>query len=70
MKNYRSLDAHRYHKAGHVHVIKHLTTKKGFTVMRANVNPSFRQASNPHKPWVCIDKEGVVQCGHCTCMAG
>ena len=70
MKNYKALEAHVFYQSGHVHEIKHLKTDSGCFLMKCDVSPSFRQAADAHKPWLCVDKTGTVQCGHCNCMAG
>ena len=70
MKNYKALDAHRYYQSGFVHEIKHMVSTLGFFVLKCEVSPSYRTAVDLHKPWVCINKDGDVMCGHCNCMAG
>ena len=34
------------------------------------VNHSYAVSQTPLNPWVAIRKNGMVECGHCNCMAG
>ena len=70
MKNYRSLEAHRYFTAGFVGAVRHHITEHESIVFRADVRPSQRANDPSHQPWVATNKDGEVLAGHCTCMAG
>ena len=70
MKNYKSLEAHKYFKAGFVGPVRHFETENNSIVFRADVRPSQRSNDPSHQPWIATNKDGVVLAGHCTCMAG
>lgn len=38
--------------------------------MLGKVKHSQRMNDAPLLPWVIIEKDGSIICGHCTCMAG
>ena len=42
----------------------------GVVILKAEVVPSMRINNKSHEPWVVVALDGVVQCAHCTCMAG
>ena len=69
VKNYISLQSYKYFTAGWV--IQHKWKPyKDVCCVIGKVNHSFSLSSPPLKPWVIINKNGTVVCGHCTCMAG
>ena len=39
-------------------------------LIRGRVKHSYRVSKPPLRPWVIVQKNGTVVCGHCTCMAG
>ena len=41
---------------------------KTFLIL-ADVKHSQRVSATPLKPWVAVEKTGVVLCAHCICMA-
>lgn len=70
MENYKSLEAHKFFIDGWVQTVKHLPSKRGVIIMKADVRPSFRTTEKPHKPWIALNDSGAVLAGHCNCMAG
>ena len=69
MKNYKSLQVYKYFVDGWVLE----TAWKVFTdifLLVGKVRHSYAIRETPLKPWVAIKKNGIVQFGHCTCMAG
>ena len=39
-------------------------------VCYGTVKHSQKLSANPHQTWVAVEKEGLVICAHCNCMAG
>ena len=62
----------RYVQSGHVKTVKSYqpAAANGVAILKAEVVPSMRLNSKSHEPWVVAALDGVVQCAHCTCMAG
>lgn len=71
MRNYKSLDAYKYFIDGWVLETswKFYSTSDTFLLV-GKVQHSYALRETPLKPWVVIRKNGMVECGHCTCMAG
>lgn len=69
MRTYKSLDAHKYYRAGFVGAVSSIITPNSSVVFKSTVKASQR-AGEEHYPWVATDMDGVVLAGHCTCMAG
>lgn len=69
VKNYKSLDSYKYFVAGWV---EHINWKVYGEVIliRGKVKHSYRVSEPPLQPWVMVQNNGSVVCGHCTCMAG
>ena len=62
----------RYVQSGHVKTVKSYkpAAANGVVILKAEVVPSMRINNKSHEPWVVVALDGVVQCAHCTCMAG
>ena len=43
---------------------------KDVVLIRGSVKHSYRVSQPPLQPWVIVQNNGTVVCGHCTCMAG
>ena len=69
MRNYKSLDAYKYFAEGWVLETSWKLYGDVFLLV-GKVNHSYAVNKTPLKPWVAIRKNGVVECGHCDCMAG
>ena len=69
MENYKSLEAYKFYLDGWVQTVKFIK-EKGMVLLKADVRPSYRTTSKPHKPWVAVAYSGNVLAGHCDCMAG
>ena len=71
MRNYKSLDAYKYFVDGWVleTLWKFYSTSDTFLLI-GKVQHFYALRETPLKPWVAIRKNGMVECGHCTCMAG
>ena len=69
---YRSLEAYNYVKSGHVKKLEVYAPSGNIIFVRGAVMPSQRLSKNkPYLAWAMIEKTtGVINCGHCTCMAG
>lgn len=69
IKNYKSLDAYKYFIDGWV--VETAWKFYGDTfLLTGKVKHSYAMSQTPLKPWVAVNRSGVVECGHCTCMAG
>ena len=69
VKNFKSMQSYKYFTAGWVIQHKWKSFKDACVVV-GKVNHSYAASSTPLRPWVIIRNNGVVTCGHCTCMAG
>ena len=69
MRNYKSLDAYKYFVDGWVLETSWKLYGDIFLLV-GKVQHSYALRETPLKPWVAIKKNGMVECGHCTCMAG
>ena len=69
VKNYKSITAYKYFIDGWV-----LDTRwKGYNdifLLVGRVKHSYSASKLPLQPWAAIRKNGTIECGHCTCMAG
>ena len=71
MRAYKSLEAYNFFVSGWVQTCFMRTSKTGYCIVRAKVNRSQAVTDKPHEAWVGIRmKDGNIECGHCTCMAG
>ncbi|XP_014676996.1 PREDICTED: uncharacterized protein LOC106816868 isoform X2 [Priapulus caudatus] len=70
MKNYRSLDAHKFFVSGWVQTVLHKKVGGNHVLFKADVKPSWRVTEEPHHPWVAVKTDGAVVTAHCDCMAG
>ncbi|XP_061620872.1 uncharacterized protein LOC133473279 isoform X4 [Phyllopteryx taeniolatus] len=66
---YRSLDAYKYFVGGYVHGtgVWEIPGKDRFLIMSKVTHGQFLNQP-PLQVWVVIQKEGIVQSCHCTCM--
>ena len=69
LKAYKSLQAYNYFVCGFVQDIGH-TKVNGINVFLGKVKHSQRMSESSLRPWLVIENDGSVKCGHCTCMAG
>ena len=69
VKNYKSLEAYKYFIDGWVLETSWKLYGDTFLLI-GKVKHSYALREAPLKPWVAIKKNGTVECGHCTCMAG
>lgn len=69
MRNYKSLNAYKYFIDGWVLDV-HWKVYGDIFLLVGKVQHSYTVSQKPLKPWVAIRKSGIVECGHCTCMAG
>lgn len=53
-----------------VNISIHINNYNVYYIYQLKVKHSMRVKLPPLKPWVVIDKSGIVLCAHCTCMAG
>jgi hypothetical protein len=70
MKNYRSLEAHKFFVSGWVQEIFHQKLPSGNVLFIAEVKPSFRSTTDNHRAWCAVEEDGAVILAHCDCMAG
>lgn len=68
-RNYKNLDAYKYFTDGWVLETSWKLYDDVFLLV-GRVNHSYAVSQTPLKPWVAIRKNGMVECGHCDCMAG
>ena len=69
MRNYKSLDAYKYFIDGWV-LEASWKLYGDIVLMTGRVKHSYAASLTPLRPWVAIRKNGIVEYGHCTCMAG
>ena len=67
--NYKSLDAYKYFIDGWV-LEASWTSYSDVILLAGKVKHSYAASLSPLRPWVAIRKNGIVECDHCTCMAG
>lgn len=71
MKNYKSLEAHKFFTDGWVQMIHHLKPEgSDCTIFKTQVKPSYRVTEKPHNTWVAVTSDGKILAAHCDCMAG
>lgn len=75
LKAYKSLDGYKYFVDGWVSdvlvlpLVSSCRTDDVF-LSSCKVKHSQRLSIGPVQPWVAVEKEGLVICAHCNCMAG
>ncbi|MDA8003218.1 MAG: hypothetical protein MPL62_18185, partial [Alphaproteobacteria bacterium] len=69
VRNYKSLDAYKYFIDGWV-LEASWKLYGDIVLLTGRVKHSYAASLSPLRPWVAIQKNGTVKCGHCTCMAG
>jgi len=71
MHAYRSLEAYNYYLSGWVQTCLYRKNDSGYCIIKAKVVRSQAVTEKPHYAWVGIrQKDGIIESGHCTCMAG
>ena len=72
LRAYKSLDGYKYFVDGWVSnvVVWPVPENPRVVVVCGRVKHSQRLSLKPLQPWVVIEKEGMVVCAHCDCMAG
>ena len=71
MRAYKSLNAYEYFVDGWVQTYYERKSETGFSIVKAKVNRSQAVTEKPHEAWVAFRiRDGSVECGHCSCMAG
>ena len=68
VRNYKSLGGYKYFTSGWVLETSWKVYNDVFLLV-GKVNHSYAINQTPLKPWVAIRKNGMVECGHCDCMA-
>ncbi len=69
MKNYKRLTAYKYFIDGWAEETEWKSFNDIF-IRVGKVRHSYCSSKLPLRPWVAIQSNGTVECGHCTCMAG
>ena len=70
MKNYKSLQAHKYFLSRCDQNVIYVILSSGNVLLMCDIRLSYRTSDKPHKPWIALSKSGYVIPGHCTCMTG
>ena len=71
LKAYKSLDGYKYFVDGWVSdVIVWSGPRPRVKVVCGKVKHSQKLSASVLQPWVALEKEGLVICAHCNCMAG
>ena len=71
LKAYKSLEGYNQYCNGWVGNVNVYQPMSNCTyIATAPVRHSQSISATPLRPWVAIEKNGSVLCGHCTCMAG
>ena len=68
MKNFKSLQSYNYFMSGNVHEILHYVSGDKI-YMKAEVRAS-QTANKVNNAYIICSKDGVIEMGWCTCMAG
>ncbi|KAG1695930.1 Glycine receptor subunit alpha-2 [Nymphon striatum] len=69
LKSYKSLEAYNQFVCGWVRDVRSVDIN-GRVLVTARVRHSQRMNDTPLKPWLIVDKSGVVEAAHCNCQAG
>ena len=69
MKNFKSLQSFNYFQSGNVGKVLHYICDNGNIMMKAEVRSS-QTASRTNEVYVEIEKDGAIEKGWCSCMAG
>ena len=72
LKAYKSLDGYKYFVDGWVSdiLVLPLSSRPNVCLTSCKVKHSQRLSAAPLQPWVAVEKDGLVVCAHCNCMAG
>ena len=72
LKAYKSLEGYKYFIDGWVSYILVLPMPScpSAYLVSGRMKHSQRLSASPLKPWAAVQKDGVVVCAHCDCMAG
>ena len=72
LKAYKSLEAYNFVKNGWVAKLQvvALPNRSESYFVHARVRHSQKVSATPLHPWVGVEKNGTILCGHCDCMAG
>ena len=72
LKAYKSLDAYNFVKNGWVAKLQVvvLPNRAHSYFVHARVRHSQKVSATPLHPWIGVEKNGTIICGHCDCMAG
>ena len=72
LKAYKSLDGYQYFVDGWVSdiIVLPLPYHSNLFLASCKVKHSQRVSAIPLQPWIACEKEGLVVCAHCNCMAG
>ena len=72
LKAYKSLDGYKYFVDGWVSdiLVLPLSSRPNVCLTSCKVKHSQRLSAAPLQPWVAVEKDRLVVCAHCNCMAG
>ena len=71
LKAYKSLEGYKYFVDGWINdVIVWSLRLPNACVVYGTVKHSQKLSAKPLQTWVAVEKEGLVICAHCNCMAG
>ena len=72
IKAYKSLEGYKYFVDGWVNkvVVWSVKSQSKACVVYGTVKHSQRLSASPLEAWVAVERDGLVICAHCNCMAG
>lgn len=70
MRNFKSLDSFNYFQSGSVGRIVHVNVNDDMVLLKSEVRPSQKANQEHHLPWVLCERDGKIQTGECSCVAG
>ena len=72
LKAYKSLEGYKYFVDGWISdiLVLPIPSCPSAYMVSGQVKHSQRLSASPFKLWVAVQKDGVVVCAHCDCMAG
>lgn len=72
IKAYKSLEGYKYFVDGWVSdiIVLSVLPSPNLCLVSCKVKHSQRLSTEPLRPWVAVEKDSLVVCGHCNCVAG
>lgn len=72
LKAYMSLEGYKYFVDGWVNkvVVWSVKSQSKACVVYGTVKHSQRLSASPLEAWAAVERDGLVICAHCNCMAG